>query len=109
MQSSTRFTKVQKDDFTKIKTDTKIIQMITTLIKKHGKYMICTLLVAFLFSGCTESNVKEQSIDYIMDDTGGRLKTIEVDNCEYIFYEKGHRIMMAHKGNCKYCEKRSKR
>jgi len=44
-----------------------------------------------------------------MDDTGGRLKRIEVDNCEYIFYEKGHRMMMAHKGNCKYCAERSKK
>lgn len=80
-----------------------------TLIKKHGKHLLYTLLVAFLFCGCTEPNVKKENTGYIMDDTGGRLKTIEVDNCEYIFYEKGHRMMMAHKGNCKYCAERSKK
>ena len=71
-------------------------------------YVLYTLLVAFLFCGCTESNVKKDTTDYIMDDTGGRLKIIEVDSCEYIFYEKGHRMMMAHKGNCKFCAERSK-
>ena len=68
-----------------------------------------TLLVAFLFCGCSEPNVKERSTEYILTETGNRVKIIEVDGCEYLFYEGGHRMAIAHKGNCKSCKERSKK
>ena len=79
-----------------------------TFIKTHGGHLLYTLLVAFLFCGCNEPNVKERSTDYTLDVFGGKIKIIEVDSCEYLFYESGHRMAIAHKGNCKYCTERAK-
>ena len=72
-------------------------------------YAFYTLLVAFLFCGCSEPNVNEKTTDYILSETGQRIKIIEVDNCEYLYYQGGHQMGLAHKGNCKYCTERSKK
>ena len=77
----------------------------TTPIKRHGRRLLYTLLVAVLF-GCNEPNVKERNTNYILNETGDKLKIIEVDSCEYLFYEVGHRMAITHKGNCKYCKAR---
>ena len=77
--------------------------------KTLKSYTLYTLLVAFLFCGCSEPNVNEKTTDYILSETGQRIKIIEVDNCEYLYYVGGHQMGLAHKGNCKYCDERSKK
>ena len=76
-------------------------------LKKLKNYTLYTLLVTFLFCGCSEPNVNVKSTDYILNGLGSRIKVIEVDNCEYLFYESGYQMAIAHKGNCKYCTKRA--
>ena len=72
-------------------------------------YVIYMLLVAFLFCRCSEPNVNEKTTDYILSESGRRVRIIEVDNCEYLYYKGGQQMGLAHKGNCKYCIERSKK
>ena len=66
------------------------------LIKKLS-YTLYTLLVAFLMVGCTETIIKEEKNNRIVN----TFETIEVDGCEYL-YREGYRMgFLAHKGNCK--------
>jgi len=62
-------------------------------------YTLYTLLVAFLFCGCSEHEQKMRVKEV------EQWQVVEYDSCEYVI---GFR-KMAHKGNCKYCIERSKK
>ncbi|MFT6125779.1 MAG: hypothetical protein ACJAVA_000220 [Flavobacteriaceae bacterium] len=67
-----------------------------------GKCFLYTLLIAFLFCGCSNTQTKNVENSY---------ETIVIEGCEYITYNKfggnyGYGYM-AHKGNCKACTKKN--
>jgi len=63
------------------------------------------LLLAAVFSGCNENEVKKDKSQVSTDAgvfTGGtRLLTIKhSDSCEYILWDNGYGSCMLHSGNC---------
>jgi hypothetical protein len=95
-----------------------------TLIKKHGRHLLYTLLVAFLFCSCTKTVTNEtiKRTKYVNIETEVIVKQINssryfsivtIGGCEYILYDYSYdgysRAGLTHKGNCKYCAKRSKK
>lgn len=67
------------------------------------------LLVAVIFCGCGEGNIKKEDSGLYFNKMGSSFKIIELDSCEYFFYVRGNKMALAHKGNCKFCAERSKK
>lgn len=69
--------------------------------KTIKSYTLYTLLVAFVFCGCSNTRTKNLESDY---------KVIIIEDCEYIVYNTFSGYIgygyMAHKGNCKACSKK---
>ena len=75
----------------------------------------CAMLVAVVFSGCTdpeETNSSERFdnrrfINYVA--YGKKIQVVEIDSCEYLYSYNFNATWMTHKGNCKFCAERSKK
>ena len=66
--------------------------------KTLKSYTLYTLLVAFLFCGCTKAK----------EEIAKEFEIMEIDSCEYVVNYFDMNYFFAHKGNCKYCTERAK-
>jgi len=53
-----------------------------------------TLLVAFIFCGCSERQKRREALNQVEN-----MRIVEFDGCEYLVSYR----RLSHKGNCKYC------
>jgi hypothetical protein len=68
------------------------------IIKTLTCYALYTLLVAFIFCGCTKTK----------EELAKEFEIMEIDGCEYVVKYHDLNYFFAHKGNCKYCTERAK-
>lgn len=91
-------------------------------LKTKMSYALYVVLVVFLFTSCSESEVnmtEKEHIEVEIENSGKvvysygwntKVRVFEIDDCEYIAFDGGteNGKSIIHKQNCKFCIKRNK-